>query len=302
MMFKTREGEAAFMAVYDAALAQWPVPYQSQYVKTRFGTTHVLVSGPADAPPLVLLHAQGTSSTIWIRNAAALSQRYRLFLVDTNGDANKSEWSAPLSTKADRTQWLSEVFDGLGITRAHLGGLSYGGWLSLGFALEAPERLNSLVLLAPAASFVPLRLAFFMNFLLPMLLPTRSSVRHTCRWMSANGQLFDEQIAEQMFLAVRHFRWPKGGSYPTVFTDDELRPLCLPTLLLVGDQEVIYDPRRVVDRARRLLPGIQAEIVPGASHVLNMEQAEAVNRRILEFLGSAEPVAAGRQEAAACCR
>jgi len=286
MMFKTPAGEAAFMATYDAALSQWPVPYAVTIVPTRFGSTHVIVCGPEDGPPLVLLHAMGTSSTIWIRNIAALSQTYRTFLVDTAGDANKSVWSAPITNGADGAQWLSEVLDGLKIESTHLGGYSYGGWLAINFALAFPHRLKSLLLLAPAASFARLSFGFFANFLAPMLFPTRARVHKTFRWLSATGQMVDERLADQMFLAVRHFRFPKGGTYPQLFSDDQLARLRPPVLLLVGDHEVIYSPRRVVDRALRLIPGIQAELIPNASHLLALEQPEIVNRRILEFLGS----------------
>jgi len=284
MMFKTPAGEAAFMACYDAALAAWPVAYQALHLPTRFGTTHVIASGPAEGLALVLLHASGTSSTVWIRNVAALSQTYRTFLVDIVGEPSKSTGSAPFQSREDCATWMSDVFDGLGLKRAHLGGLSYGGWQALNFALAAPDRVESLVLLAPAASFAKFRPAFFLHFLGPMLLPSRERVRSTFRWLSATRQVVDERLAEQMYLAVRHFRFAMGGVFPTVYTDHELRRLHRPTLLLIGDHEVIYGPNQALDRARRLIPGIEAELVTGAGHLLIMEQPDVVNRRILAFL------------------
>ena len=54
--FKTPEGEAAYLAAYEAAMKLWPVPYEEIEIPGRFGITHVVVTGPKDAPPLVLLH------------------------------------------------------------------------------------------------------------------------------------------------------------------------------------------------------------------------------------------------------
>jgi len=48
--FRTPEGEARYLAAYDAALKRWPVPSDEIDIPTRFGTTHVVVSGPNDAP------------------------------------------------------------------------------------------------------------------------------------------------------------------------------------------------------------------------------------------------------------
>lgn len=284
MMFKTAAGEAEFTACYDAALAQWPVPYATLRAPSRFGATHVIACGPEDGPPLVLLHAAGTGSPVWVRNVAALSQTYRTFLVDIVGDANKSEWAGPLRSRSDCADWLSDVLDGLKLDRTHLGGMSYGAWHSLNFALAAPHRVQSLMLLAPGGCFAKFRLSFMFHFLFPMLFPTRARLHRTFQWLSATGQVIDERLADQMFLAVKHFKFPKGGIFPTVFSDEELRGLRLPTLLLVGEHEVLYDATAALNRARRLIPGIDAELIPEAGHLLIMEQAEKVNRRMVAFL------------------
>lgn len=70
--FKTLEGEARYLAAYDAALKLWPVPYDEIDISTRFGRTHVVVSGPNDAPPLVLLHEYMASRPASSRTADCL--------------------------------------------------------------------------------------------------------------------------------------------------------------------------------------------------------------------------------------
>ena len=63
--FKTFEGETAFLAAYEAAMKLWPVPYEAIEIPTRFGMTHIVTSGPKDAPPLVLLHGYMVTLTMW---------------------------------------------------------------------------------------------------------------------------------------------------------------------------------------------------------------------------------------------
>ena len=59
-----------------------------------------------------------------------------------------------------------------------------------------------------------------------------------------------------MYLGLKHFRMPLETAriMPAVVSDDELRALRVPTLLLIGDHEVISDPARHLERARRLYP------------------------------------------------
>ena len=148
--FRTPEGEAEYIDAYNATLALWPVPFDSQEVNTRCGLTHIIVSGPTGAPPLFLLHGMNLSATMWFPNVAGLAQRYRVYAVDTIGSASRSVASRPLKKRAEFADWLDDVCDELGIACTHMVGHSHGGWIALNYALSAPERVKRLILLAPA--------------------------------------------------------------------------------------------------------------------------------------------------------
>ena len=122
--FKTREGEASYLAAYDAALKLWPVPCDERDIPTRFGTTHVLVSGPKDAPPLVLLHGYMATSAMWSVNIADFSRDYRVYAVDVMGQPGKSVPDEPVRNAADYALWLTATLDGLGLGPISLVGMS----------------------------------------------------------------------------------------------------------------------------------------------------------------------------------
>ncbi len=54
-VFKTTAGEARYLEAYETALELWPVPFEERAVPTEFGFTHVIISGPEDGQPLLLL-------------------------------------------------------------------------------------------------------------------------------------------------------------------------------------------------------------------------------------------------------
>jgi pimeloyl-ACP methyl ester carboxylesterase len=70
---------------------------------------------------------------------------------------------------------------------------------------------------------------------------------------------------------------------PCTFSDEELRKILQPVLLLIGDQDRL-NPPKALKRARETIPNLESEIIPRAGHFLNMEQPEAVNTKILKFL------------------
>jgi pimeloyl-ACP methyl ester carboxylesterase len=71
---------------------------------------------------------------------------------------------------------------------------------------------------------------------------------------------------------------------PTVFSDNELRAMRVPTLLLIGDNEVISDPAKALARARRLIPDFHGDLVPLSSHDMCISQHRIVDARVLDFL------------------
>ncbi len=286
-IFATSEGRAQYLAAYEAMFSLWQVPHDAIDVKTSYGSTHLNVSGPADGYPLVLLHGAGLSSTVWFANIAELSAKQRVYAVDVIGDAGKSVADRLLKKRADYAHWLKEVFDGLNIERADLLGHSYGGWLTLNMALAYPERLRKIVLLAPAASFCPLSVITKLILYLGEFKigpPARSMLKA----IAMKATVLEEAFMQLMEEVTRYCR--PATMYPQVFTDDELRQIDLPALLLIGAAEKIYQPHKAIERARRLLPDLTAEIISGAGHLLSMDQPGIINARILDFLSIDTPL------------
>ena len=196
----------------------------------------------------------------------------------------------PIQSREDYVAWLSELLDTLNIKSTNLVGASFGGWLTLNYALGAPERLNKIALLSPAGGFLPLVKQFYARGMLNTLFRRRFLMDSFVRWCTYEENLLGPStrlimycIGEQMYLGSRYFRM-QAGVLPSVFSDEELRGIQVPTLLLIGQQEVLYDPAAALQRARRLIPNFEGELIPGASHDMTISQHEIVDQRVLAFL------------------
>jgi pimeloyl-ACP methyl ester carboxylesterase len=77
--------------------------------------------------------------------------------------------------------------------------------------------------------------------------------------------------------------------WPAVVSDEELRTMTVPTLLLIGEHEVISDPARALDRARRLVPDFEGELVPDCRHDMCSTQHQIVDARVIDFLQKPRP-------------
>jgi pimeloyl-ACP methyl ester carboxylesterase len=127
--------------------------------------------------------------------------------------------------------------------------------------------------------------------MLMMLIPSRLTVNFLFRWMGFKdtpGDTLTRSALDLGYLGAKHYRFSPDTAriMPAVFSDDELRALHMPVLLLIGDREVIYDPAKAFDRARALIPNLNGELVPGANHNMCASHYQLVDARMLEFLSN----------------
>ena len=282
--FVSDEARAKFLVAYDRAFTLWPRPWEELDVGTKVTTTHVHRYGPADGEPVVLLHGAGFNGSMWYPNVAALGREHPVFAIDTPGDPNRSVARAPIASPEASAAWLDEVLAGRGIDRAHLVGASYGGWIALNQALRAPGRVASITLLDPAG-LAPLDARFWWWFSVRGLaaLAPRALRRYLASWLD-EPTLAEHEIIALMWAGTRTYRMePK---FPGVLTDDELRRIRVPALLLTGRRSALISPREARARAS-LMPDAQAEVVTGSRHGPSLEQTDPVNARITGFIAAA---------------
>ncbi len=211
-IFRSAEARERYLRHYDARAKSWPAVSKARTVETSDGQTYVRVSGPAGAPPLVLLHGIGGNSLQWLPNVEALSARHQTYAVDNIYDYGRSVCTRIMRSADDFVGWLDELFDALRLgNRINLVGLSYGGWLTAQYALRFPHRLRKAVLLAPAGTVLPLSLAWIARAAL-CAIPHRYFTRSFLNWLLHDlartdaGRIMVEEWVDDSFIAVRSFK------------------------------------------------------------------------------------------------
>lgn len=285
--FVSEAARAKFLAAYDRAMELWPSPRQDFDVETAYGSVHVHRCGATTGEPIVLLHGHAGHPSNWYPQIAELGERRPVYAISTLDDPGRSVQRAVAAGSEENAAWLGEVLAGLGLERAHLVGVSYGGWLALNQAIHAPDRLASVTSLDPGGiEKVPARFyAHMVGGLFGMLAPRR--LRPAVGRLLANPALSaPREMIAPMMLAMRSYK-PSSRPPARPFTDEELASVRLPVLVLVGRRSALLRPHRVVERVTRLIPEVRAEIVERAGHGLNLERPEVVNERLLGFIGAA---------------
>jgi pimeloyl-ACP methyl ester carboxylesterase len=255
---------AAFARAYQDAVDQWPVPVTSHRVPTSYGLTHLLISGGQDTPAVLLLPGSGATATVWRELAAGLSRSHRVIAVDPVGQPGLSTPSGtPTRTASELADWLDQVLDGLAITGVALIGHSYGAWIALRYALQAPDRVSRLVLLDPTDTFAPLSLRYRLRAIPLLARPSTERMRRFLAWETGGCP------ADPAWLAVVTAGQNLGRArivLPRRPRRGQLAGLHVPVLVIVAARSQAHDPHRIARRARDRLPDVTTATLGGATH------------------------------------
>ncbi len=243
---------------------------------------------------IVFSHGLLWDTRLFDAQVAALRSRFRCIRYDHRGQGR----SEVPTTRAIDVETLYEdavaLLAALGVTRCHFAGLSMGGFVALRLALRRPELVRSLILISTSADpepreHVPLfwlfgqvarfggsRLAapFALPFLFgPTFLddPRRSHERSEWRRrLVANRR----DIYRAIIGVIR-----RKGVY------EQIDRITVPTLILVGEEDVSTDPGKA-ERLHARIPGSTLIRIPRAGHTLTVEASAAVNQALWQFLVS----------------
>jgi 3-oxoadipate enol-lactonase len=254
---------------------------------------HARIEGAAQGPWAILAHGIATDLGLWEGVARRLANRFRVLRYDARGHGGSDTPPGPYSLDLLGQDALG-LMDALGIQRAHFAGLSMGGMVGLGLALNHPERLLSLSCLdarasAPAAyreAWAGRAAAVEEGGMETMVEPSLS------RWFAAGFR--EEQPAEAARVAAMvratHPQGYRGCAAALQQLDygERLHTITIPTLYLAGAEDAGAPPE-VMRAMADATPNARYVEIAAAGHLSALEQPEAVAAALGDFMGTLAP-------------
>jgi 2-hydroxy-6-oxonona-2,4-dienedioate hydrolase len=240
-------------------------PVETREVPTRHGPSHALLAGPPDAPPLVCLHAMRTGAAHLLSELGPLADRFRLVAPDLPGQSVRGP-QVRLSLEDDAyARWLLDVLDGLNLGAVNLFGVSFGGFVARLTASVAPDRVQRLALLVPAGIANGSHWKGLTKMALPLVrYRLWRSERNLRRLLAPLFSTWDADWAGYTGEAVRDM--PFDLRIPPLATDEQLRKLTMPVLVLGAAEDISFPGEAVVRRVKAVLPHADCEVIPACKH------------------------------------
>jgi 3-oxoadipate enol-lactonase len=236
---------------------------------------------------LVLIHGLGGNTQTWDTQVPMLSRHYRVLTWDVRGhggsDKPEGDYSAELFASD-----LTALLRALRIDSAFVLGHSMGGVIALRFALNFPDLCSALIVSSSSAQVNPQATKYWQDLAASVL---EGGIE---AFPFDSTRAFSKDFVERNPEAVEEFARKNPVNDPSCYAkaalamsdynyNDELGRIRCPTLIIVGDQDVMTPPGGSV-RMNRLIPGSKLIIFKDSGHISYVEQPEVFSKTVLNFL------------------
>ncbi|MDR6967752.1 pimeloyl-ACP methyl ester carboxylesterase [Flavobacterium arsenatis] len=283
-VFKKKTEKAEYIKSYNNALKLWKVPFKEEDIQTTSGTAHIIIAGPKDAEPLVLLHGMDASSTMWYPNIEAFSKNHRVYAIDFLMEPGKSVASNDRLNTEEVASWYNQIFQYYKLKKFKVVGASRGGWIATLLATQENSGISKLVLLSPAQTFESIdKKGEAMPALMLKLFPNEKKLKRTLDAFAFYPQKIDTIYKKQFYLANKYAKSNTSMLQMQPFSKEDLQKINIPVLVLIGDHDVI-NSEDSLEKATELIPKSKTEKIKDAGHFLTIDQAKLVNKMVVDFL------------------
>ncbi|HET8577067.1 MAG TPA: alpha/beta fold hydrolase [Methylomirabilota bacterium] len=244
--------------------------------------------------PVLLINGLGGPAVSWLYQVRDLSKRYRVITFDNRGVGETDLPEAAAYPTGLMAEDARALLDHLEVERAHVVGASMGGTISMELAIRHARRVRSLGLLCTWARGDGRFLHTVQSWMATAaVLSPEDRFRYAIMpWVYTAKVLGDSTVVEDLVKRTMAYPFP---TRPAAFERQgrgllewngtritELRRLRIPTLVLVGRDDILTPPTFSRELAR-LIPKARLRIVPGG-HGFFIEEPDHVNRALLRFL------------------
>ena len=252
--------------------------------------TYYEICGEGEA--LVFVHGHGSRSQDWVYQTEFFRDHFQIITYDVRGHGQTEKFKLPYSVPLFAKD-LAELLDELKIEKAHIAGVSMGGWIAFQFGVDYPERAHSLTIVN---SWADMRLKTFQDW--------RNYFQRIVLFRFLSMSKIGEVLSKKLFIKPEQEdlrksfieSWSKNHK-PTYMRSlhagigwtihDKLSTLTMPILVVAADED--YTPLSMKEEYTAKLPNGQLVVIGDSRHATPVEKPDEFNQILLAFLTNISP-------------
>ncbi len=287
-IYRSGQGEKVLKGIYDRQLADLDHEFNSRYIDTQFGKTHILISKEERSKKLLFFHGGNSTNPYLLKHFTGLFADFQIYSPDIIGHPG---YSAPISLSVNDNsygKWAEEVISELGFSQINCLGVSYGGGILTRLASTAPDKIEKGIFLVPSGIANTSLFSILFKLGLPMLkYRLFSSGKNLIKAIEPlTGDAEVDQATLDMIEAIfEHVR--VKSEMPKNIKPVDMEDYTAPSLIIAAENDVLFPGEKVIKRARDIFTGpLDTFLLKEAPHFcfLNEDRSDRIVDLIDDFI------------------
>lgn len=283
-IYKNKETKVKLMKLYNEKLKSLKIDYTEIDIDTPYGRTRVVKTGNKDNKPIVMFHGFNAGSPITLEAVKDLNKEYCLYVIETIGQATKSEGDV-MNIKDDSFAiWANLILEKLQLNHVNVIGISYGAFIVGKLITHKPEKVDKCILLVPSGivngdfweSMKKLTYPLIkwkvtkkekdLNTFLRAFIPPNDSFMHKMLTVMMKGIKLDTRI-------------------PKLLKTKDIQHFDKPVYIIGAENDVHFPGEKLIKRSKKLFKNLQGtHLLKNSNHMPSKDSFEEIQLKLREWI------------------
>ena len=283
-IYKNNQTKTDLMNLYDQKLKALQIDYTNIDVQTRFGRTRVVKTGNPEGKKIVMFHGFNAGAPITLEAIKGILDSYCFYVIETVGQATKSEESI-INIKDDSfALWADEVIEQLQIPQANVIGISYGAFIAEKIMTFKPKRIEKCILVVPSGIVN----GHFWESAKKLTFPfirwrITKKEKHLRSFLSAFAPMENQFLYQMLSTMMKGIKL--DTRIPKLLKKKDVQHFEAPVYVIAAKGDVYFPGEKIIQRCKELFSNLKGtHLLSNSKHMPSEDSYPIIQRKIVEWI------------------
>lgn len=266
-IYKNNQAKTDLMNLYDEKLKNLQVDYTKLDIDTTYGRTRVVKCGNSKGKKLVVFHGYNAGAPITIEAIKGLLDDYCFYVVETIGQATKSE-ETYINIKDDSyAMWVDEVLEKLEIQKTIMIGISYGAFILEKIMIYKPQRIEKCILVVPSGIVNGNVWESTKKLSLPLIRwKITKKESHLKSFLNAFVPIENKFLYEMLSTIMKGVKL--DTRIPKLLKPKDVAHFTAPVYIIAAKKDIYFPGEKIAERAKELFSNLkEVSLLENSKHM-----------------------------------
>lgn len=283
-IYKNNQAKTDLMNLYDEKLKGLQIDFTNIDVDTKFGRTRVVRTGNLKGKKIVMFHGYNAGAPITLEAITDIIDKYCFYVIETIGQATKSEESV-INIKDDSfALWAEEVLDKLKIHKANIIGISYGAFIVEKLMVYKPQFINKCILVVPSGIVNGNVWESTKKLTFPLIRwKITKKEKHLKSFLSAFAPIEDGFLLRMLSLIMKGVKL--DTRIPKLLKAKEVGSFYAPVYIIASKEDIYFPGEKIAIRSKKLFLNLkEVYLLDNSKHMPSKNTYPIIQQKIIEWI------------------